>query len=176
MGYLQGGIAVVLGLFALLRPSTASYTLGVVLAIYLLVAGVIAAMRGQRIKQAGGSSLTLIRGLVGLIPGAIVLFMALFRVGSPEFAYLIISLALIVFGALGLWLSLVRRAGCLIAWGPLIVNGLIMLLGVIILLSRTQNWPVLQITGWILLVGGVLILIWTFLKRDTKEEVASEAV
>jgi uncharacterized membrane protein HdeD (DUF308 family) len=168
-------VAIVLGLFVLRQPEITGFTIGVLLAIYLLVAGAIQTLRGRAIRQAGQGGVTFYRGIVGLVAGGVVLFMALFRIGGQSLAFTILSIGLIAYGALGLWASVVKGSGCLLTWGSLIVNGLLVVLGVLIFLARFVPWNVFVMIGWILLIAGGVILVWTFLNRGAPAEAESSA-
>ena len=174
-GYVQGVVAIALGLFVLWQPQITGFTIGVLLAIYLLVAGGIQTLRGQAIQRAGQGRVPFFRGIIALIAGGVVLFMALFRVGGQSLAFAILSIGLIAFGALGLWASVVRGSGCLLTWGSLVVNGLLIVLGVLILLARSLPWNVFTMIGWILIIAGGVILVWTFLNRGAPAEAEPNA-
>ena len=64
LGYIQGVVAIALGAFALLSDTGASYLLGVIIAIYLLIAGLIQLVRGWEVRSKTGDELGR-----GILPG-----------------------------------------------------------------------------------------------------------
>ena len=166
LGLIQGLVALGLGLFMLVDPTTAGLTIGLLAAIYLLVAGVIHTIRGlARRRVVKRTNLMLIRGIAGLVVGGIILFMAVFNVGSAAFGFTVLAIGLILFGAMGIFSSIFQRDGKAFAWGPVLVNVALLVWGILIFLGRSQNWNLTVISGWILVIVGVVILLWTFLGR-----------
>jgi uncharacterized membrane protein HdeD (DUF308 family) len=159
---IQGLVALGIGLFMLLDPGSAS-TLAVLLAsIYLLVAGLMHTLRGLAARRAGKGTLLLIRGVAGLVIGAVILLFGLFEIGSPETVRTILAIGLIVFGAIGLFTSLLKREGKPFAWGPVLVNVALLAWGLLIILS---NLNLTTVSGWILVIIGVVVIGWTILGR-----------
>lgn len=162
LALIQGLVALGIGLFMLLDPGSAS-TLAVLLAsIYLLVAGVIHTLRGLAARRGGGGTLLLIRGLAGLVIGAVILLFGVFEIGSPEIVRTILAIGLIVFGAIGLFTSLLKREGKPFAWGPVLVNAALLAWGLLILLSSLN---LTTVSGWILVIIGVVVIGYTILAR-----------
>lgn len=172
LALIQGLVAVGAGLFLLVDPTAATFLVGLLAAIYLLVTGLIYTVRGIIVRRPGKSSLLLIRGIVGLIFGAVLLAMALFNIGDVGLGYTILAIGLVVFGGMGLFSSLFHREGKPFAWGPVIVSGALLAWGLIILFARsTINLP--AVSGWILVLIGVVIIAYTLLGR---KDPGSEAV
>ncbi len=165
LAVIQGLVAVGAGLFLLIDPLAATFLVGLLAAIYLLVTGLIYTVRGIIARRPGKSSLLLIRGIVGLIFGAVLLAMALFNIGSLSLGYTILAIGLLVFGGMGLFQSVFKREGKAYAWGPVIVHGALLLWGLLILFARsTINLP--AVSGWILLIIGVVVIAYTILGRQ----------
>ncbi len=159
------------GLFLLIDPTAATFLVGLLAALYLLVTGLIYTVRGVIARRPGKSSLLLIRGIVGLVVGGILLFMAWFDIGNLNLGYTILAIGLIIFGGMGLFSSLFNREGKPFAWGPVIVSGALLAWGLIILFARSSvNLP--AVSGWILVLIGVVIIAYTVLGR---KDPASEA-
>ena len=172
LALIQGLVAVGAGLFLLVDPTAATFLVGLLAAIYLLVTGLIYTVRGIIVRRPGKSSLLLIRGIVGLVFGAVLLAMALFNIGDVGLGYTILAIGLVVFGGMGLFSSLFHREGKPFAWGPVIVSGALLAWGLIILFARsTINLP--AVSGWILVLIGVVIIAYTLLGR---KDPGSEAV
>jgi hypothetical protein len=86
--------------------------------------------------------------------------------------YTILAIGLVVFGAMGLFQSVLKREGKAFAWGPVIVSGALLVWGLIILFARASvNIP--AVSGWILIIIGVVIIAYTILGR---KDPASDAV
>ena len=172
LALIQGLVAVGAGLYLLVDPTSATFLVGLLAAIYLLVTGLIYTVRGIIARRPGKSSLLLIRGIVGLIFGAILLAMALFDIGNLSLGYTILAIGLVVFGGMGLFSSLFHREGKPFAWGPVIVSGALLVWGLIILFARsTIDLP--AVSGWILVLIGVVVILYTVLGR---KDPGSEAV
>lgn len=164
LSIIQGLVAVGAGLFLLIDPTAATFLVGLLAAIYLLVTGLIYILRGIIARRPGKSSLLLIRGIIGLIFGGVLLLMAFFGVGDLGLGYTILAIGLIVFGGLGLFQSVFKREGKALAWGPVVVHGALLVWGLIILLARsTVNLP--AVSGWILVIVGVVVILYTVLGR-----------
>ena len=172
LALIQGLVALGAGLFLLFDPTAASFLVGLLAAVYLLVTGLIYTLRGIIARRPGKSSLLLIRGIVGLIFGGILLAMALFNIGSLQLGYTILAIGLVVFGAMGLFQSVFKRDGKAFAWGPIIVSGALLAWGLIILFARSSvNIP--AVSGWILVIIGVVIIVYTILgRKDPAAEAA----
>ena len=96
-------------------------------------------------------------------------------IGTLAFGYTILAIGLIIFCAVGLFSSVFPREGKPLAWGPLLVNLALLVWGVLVFFSRSQNLNLAVISGWILLIIGVVILVWTLLGRKdepTESDVA----
>lgn len=167
---IQGFVALGIGLFMLLDPGSAS-TLAVLLgSIYLLVAGVMLTLRGLAARRARKGTLLLIRGLAGLVIGAVILLFGLFDLGSDETARTILAVGLIIFGAIGLFTSLFQRQGKPFSWGPLLVNAALLVWGLLILFSSLN---LTTVSGWILIIIGVVVILYTVLGRKDPDSEAA---
>lgn len=173
LGLIQGLVALGLGLYILVDSQGAVLILGVIGAIYLLVAGIIDAVRGLGLRSATGDNAVLIRGVIGLAVGGILLLLAFFDLISLQTGYTILAIGLIVFGAFGMYTSVFKRGRRAFEWGPLLVNAALVLWGILVFIDRNQEANLVSISAWILIGIGVVILIWTFLMRgDTTDETA----
>lgn len=169
-GLVQGLVALGLGLYLVISRDSAAFIIGLVAAIYLLVGGVIHTLRGLGLRSAGKGTIPLIRGLVGLILGVVLLAMALFNIGSLASGYTILAIALIIFGALGIYTSFFARGDKEFQWGPVLVNLALLVWGVLVFVSRSMEFDLAIVSGWILIAIGVVILIWTFVVHSRKPE------
>ncbi len=176
LALIQGLVALGLGLFMLLDPTAASAVIGLLAAIYLLVAGIVHTIRGlARRRVVKRMNVMLIRGIVGLVVGGIILALVVFNIGTLAFGYTVLAIGLIIFGAIGLFSSFFQREGKPLAWGPVLVNLALLVWGVLVFFGRSQNLNLAVISGWILVIIGVVILVWTLLGRKdepTESDVA----
>ena len=165
LALIQGLVALGAGLFLLIDPTAATFLVGLLAAVYLLVTGLIYTARGIIARRPGKSSLLLTRGLVGLIIGGLLLAMAFFYLGTLALGYTILAIGLVIFGGMGLFQSVFKRDGKAFAWGPIIVSGALLVWGLIILFARSSvNIP--AVSGWFLGLIGVVIIGWTLLGRQ----------
>ncbi|HSN73805.1 MAG TPA: hypothetical protein VL334_01795, partial [Anaerolineae bacterium] len=103
--------------------------------------------------------------------GGVLVLMALFNIGTLDFGYTILAIGLILFGGMGLFQSLFKREGKSFAWGPVIVSGALLAWGLIVLFLRSSV-NLTAVSGWILVIIGVVIIAYTVLGR---KDPASEA-
>ena len=164
LGLVQGLVALGVGVYMLVDPTGASALIGVLAAIYLLVAGIIHTVRGLAARSAGRGNLLLIRGIVGLAVGLILVAAALFNLVSLSTGFTILAIGLIIFGALGIFTGFFKRGDKPFAWGPVIANAALLVWGLLIIFAR-PSINLATVSGWILVILGVVILAWTFLGR-----------
>jgi uncharacterized membrane protein HdeD (DUF308 family) len=172
LALIQGLVALGAGLYLLIDPTSASLLIGLLAAIYLLVTGLFYTVRGVIARRPGKSSLLLIRGIIGLVVGGILLIMAIFDIGNLDIGYTILAIGLILFGGMGLFQSLFKREGKSFAWGPVIVSGALLAWGLIVLFLRSSV-NLTAVSGWILVIIGVVIIAYTLLgRKDPTSEAA----
>jgi uncharacterized membrane protein HdeD (DUF308 family) len=170
LGLVQGLVALGLGLYLVFSRDSATFIIGTLAAIYLVVAGAIQTIRGRGLQSAGKGSIVLIRGVVGLVFGIVLLALALLSIGSLSAGFTILAIALIIFGALGVYTSLFQRGGRKFDWGPVLVNLALLAWGVLVFFSRAQGFDLTRMSGWILIAVGAIILLWTFLTRSQESD------
>lgn len=162
LALVQGLVALGIGLFMLTDPGSAGKLAVLLVSIYLLVAGVVYTLRGLAARRAGKGNLLLVRGLVGLIIGAVILLFGLFQIDSPATVRLILAIGLIIFGAIGLFTSVFKREGKPFAWGPVLVNAAMLVWGLLIIFSSID---LTVVSGWVLVIIGIAVILWTLLGR-----------
>ncbi len=170
LGLVQGLVALGLGLYLVISRDSATFIIGTLAAIYLVVAGAVQTIRGIGLRSADKGSIVLIRGVVGLVFGIVLLVMAFFSIGSLSAGFTILAIALAVFGALGLFTSFFQRGGRAFEWGPVLVNLALLAWGVLVFFSRAQGFDLTSVSGWILIAVGAIILVWTFLTRSKEPD------
>jgi uncharacterized membrane protein HdeD (DUF308 family) len=172
LALIQGLVALGAGLYLLIDPTSASLLIGLLAAIYLLVTGLLYTVRGVIARRPGKSSLLLIRGIVGLVVGGILLILAIFDIGNLDIGYTILAVGLLLFGGMGLFQSFFKREGKPFAWGPVIVSGALLAWGLIVLFLRSSV-NLTAVSGWILVIIGVVIIGWTILGRKDPDSEAA---
>lgn len=171
---IQGIIAIALGLFIMFGGETASTSVAYVLGIFLLLTGAIQLWRGAFNRRAAGGTVDLIIGLIGTIGGAIVLALLYFTGTSIPTIYTILAIVLIAYGAVGLFETLFARGRELFSWGALLVDALLVLLGVMVFVSRSQAFDLNFWGGLVLTLVGVVMAGYAYLfQRDSKPEPAA---
>jgi uncharacterized membrane protein HdeD (DUF308 family) len=162
------GIAIILlGLYLLFGGDAAAGNVALVLALYMLIVGVIALIRGSRDR------IGRYQGIIAVIVGVLVLFLYAFNILPTFWDFTIFAIGAILVGLMGLYSEFFDRGGRGFSWGRFLFNALLLLLGVMVFYSRIQDFDLQAIISWILIAMGAIMAIWAFLNRD-KEEVVEE--
>lgn len=160
---LSGLIALVLGLFLLLRAnSSAPLLVGYALAGYLTVSGAIQTFSSLFNRNAPGSRTDRVRGLVGFVGGGLLLLLAYSHILPSEAAYIVLAALLIVYGALGLFEVLFDRGPKAFSWIPLLINLLLVTLGALAFVFRARDLNLLTWAGALLSVIGLILVIYGY--------------
>lgn len=168
-GLIEGIVALAFGIFILVSPENANNLIGLAAGGFLLVAGIMETFNRRNDRSTG-----FIRGIIGLVGGAVMLAMVFFDFLNLSTAYNILAVFLIAYGALGLFNDFFGRGGQPFQWGPVLLDAILVAWGVLIFLSRTQNFNLLSISGWVLIAIGVIIGAWAiFVKRPKASSDAS---
>jgi len=170
---LEGLVAIGLGLFMMFDQTRAGTSLGLIIAAYIAITGLLQTIGAFWNQGAGSSTVDLIRGLVGLISGGIILVFYFFNMLAPNVGITILGIALIVYGGLGLYQGFFARSGKPFTWAGIIVNGALVLWGVLMLIARSQDIPLTLWSGLILLVVGVIVAIYGFMSRKPDASVTA---
>lgn len=158
-GLIEGIVALGFGIFMLVSSESASNLIGLAAGVFLVVSGGVEAFaRRGRISDTG-----FIRGLVGLVGGVAMLVMVFTNFVSTFTAYNILAVFLIVYGGIGLFNDFFARGGKEFAWGPVLLDAILVVWGVLIFLSRTRDFSLLTVSGWILVVLGIIFGVWAIL-------------
>lgn len=174
---IQGIIALVLGLFIMFGGETANTTVAYAIGIFLLLTGAIQLWRGAFNRRAAGGTVDLIIGLIGTIGGAIVLALLYFTNTGTSTIYTILAIVLIGYGGVGLFETLFARGRELFSWGSLLVDVLLILLGVLVFVSRSQDFSLNFWGGLSLVVIGLVMAGYAYLfqRKAEPEPVAAPA-
>jgi len=171
---IEGLIAIGLGLYMLIDQTHASVYLGLVIAAYLVISGLVQTIKGATHRNAPGGKVDLIRGLVGLIGGGLILILYFFKALTLEMGVTILGIGLIVYGLLGLYENFFDRGEDVFAWAPILVNLALAGWGILIFIARSQDINLIFWSGVILLLIGLVIAGYSFMIRS-REASASTA-
>ncbi len=153
---LEGVIAVLVGLFLLLRPATTTVLLMQVLGIYWLASGVLSLLGAIVNKGEGSRTWRFLSGILSVIAGLFILTYPYY--GSfilLRFFIIFIGIWVIVSGAVKLY-SAFKRGG----WGIGVIGILTIILGLLLLTNSLVGILVLPwIFGFFLVIGGIAALI-----------------
>jgi uncharacterized membrane protein HdeD (DUF308 family) len=172
---IQGIIALGFGVWLLLGRSSAMTAVEYAAAIYLAVAGIIQTARALLSWGRPNAVPELTRGLIGLIGGALVLVLAYFTSTAQATTILLLALTLIAVGAVGVFNTMFARGGQPFEWQPVLVNLLLILLGALILIDRTQPIDIVLWASLIFIAAGAAIILYAF-TRQRGAKVATTAV
>ncbi len=166
---IQGIIALGLGLFIMFGGDTANTSVAYAIGIFLLLTGAIQLWRGTFNRTAAGGTIDLLIGLIGTIGGAIVLALLYFTDTATSTIYTILAIVLIAFGAVGLFETLFARGRELFSWGSLLVDALLVLLGIMVFVSRSQDFDLNFWGGLSLAVIGLIMAGYAYFFQRTSE-------
>ncbi len=158
----QGIIAIILGLYILIGGDPAAGNVVLVAGLYILIAGIISLFRGS------SDAIGRYQGIVGVIVGALVLFLYAFDILPTFWDFTIFAIGAILVGAMGLYANFFDRGGRDFSWGPVLINALLILWGAMIFFSRVQDFDLQSITAWILIAIGAILALWGFFSRNKK--------
>jgi uncharacterized membrane protein HdeD (DUF308 family) len=169
---LEGIVAIVLGFYLLFGGDAAAGNVALVAALYMLIAGVLSLFRGS------DDAIGRYQGILAVIVGALVLFLYAFNILPTYWDFTIFAIGAIIVGLLGLYSAFFDRGGRDFSWGPVLINALLVLWGVLIFFARVQDFDLQNVTAWILIIMGAIIAIWGYFSRDddTLEEDVSETI
>ena len=173
---IQGIIALVIGLFVMLGGEVANTTLAWFFSIYLFVSGALQLWRGLINRQAAGGSVDLTMGIIGVVGGGIVLFLLWQNESSTPLLYTLLGVLFILYGTVGLFETLFARGSALFSWGELLINILLLGLGIMIFVSRSQGFDLRFWGGLVLAIIGLAIAGYAyFFQRSGAPQVAAPA-
>lgn len=163
-----GIIAIILGFYILLGGDAAAGNVALVAALYMLISGVISLFRGNDDK------IGRYQGIIAVIVGALVLFLYAFNILPTDWDFTIFAVGAIIVGAMGLYNAFFARGGRQFSWGPVLVNGLLIIWGIMIFFARVQDFDLQTVTAWILIIMGTIITLWAYLTRNKNDAPAED--
>jgi uncharacterized membrane protein HdeD (DUF308 family) len=164
---IEGIVIVLLGLYLLFGGDAAAGNVILVLALYMLIVGIIALIRGSNDR------IGRYQGIIAVIVGALVLFLYAFDILPTYWDFTIFAIGAVLVGLMGLYSEFFDRGGRDFSWGRFLFNALLLLLGVMVFFARIQDFDLQAIIAWILVAMGAIMAVWAFLNRD-KNEVVEE--
>lgn len=168
-----GIFGLVFGLFLLIGQEKAGTIVGVAVTIYLLIDGAMEIVQGLALRSREGITVGLIRGIISVVIAAAILILAFgLDVLSYDAGYIILAIGLIVYGGLGIFASFFERGGRKLRWGPVAMNALLLLWGIMVFVARAEDFTLQTWSAVILIALGVVGLAYAWLSRDEEPEVA----
>lgn len=172
----KGLVALALGIFLLVGADTASFVVAYALAGYLAVSGAMQTFSGFFNRNAPGSTTDRIRGLVGLVAGVALLLLVYFQVLSLQAVYTVVAVAVIAYGLLGLFEAIFDRGASRFQWMPLLINLLLVVLGALVFVFRTQELDLKTWAGVVLALIGVIIIVYGYFVQKSSPAAAAASV
>jgi uncharacterized membrane protein HdeD (DUF308 family) len=165
----QGIIAIGLGLYIVAQRDQATTYIGLLAAAYIFISGITQTI-GASTQGSKRSKTGLIRGIAGLVIGGGLLAAAWFGWVNLINGYTLLAIGLLIYGGLGLWYSFFDRGDIPFSWGPILLNGLLVLWGILVFVSRMQGFDLAMVSAGILVLVGALACVWAFLVRPSGDE------
>lgn len=152
--FLEGIIAIVIGIFLLYEPIATTILLIRLLAIFWLAEGIIAVIGALIFTKDG--KWKLLSGILSIVVGVIILMYPIF---SP---YIVLKLLVIFIGALAIVNGAVILASTLKGGGGMWILGAVsIILGLLLLTNSLTGVLILPwIFGFFLIIGGIGAVIW----------------
>jgi uncharacterized membrane protein HdeD (DUF308 family) len=161
----QGIIAILLGLYLLFGGDSAAGNFALVAALYMLVIGLLALIRGSNDR------IGRYQGIVAVAVGAVVLFLYAFNILPTYWDFTIFAIGAMLVGIMGLYSEFFDRRGRDLSWARVLVNALLLLWGIMIFFARVQDFNLQTTTAIILIAMGIVIAVWGYLTRGKVEAI-----
>jgi uncharacterized membrane protein HdeD (DUF308 family) len=166
-----GIFALVFGVFLLIGNRQAGTLVGLAVSIYLLIDGAWETIRGFVLRDRIGTSVGLIRGIIGLIVAGLVLFLHLgLDALSLNTGFTILGIGLIAYGGLGLFTDFFERGSRRMNWGSVAINVLLLAWGILIFFARAQDFDLQTWSAIILIALGLVGLAYYWFTREDESE------
>lgn len=153
--FLEGIIAIVIGIFLLYEPIATTILLIQLLAIFWLAEGIVAVIGALIFTKDG--KWKLLSGILSIIAGVVIL---MYPIISP---YIVLKFLVIFIGALAIANGAVVLASAFKGggWGTGILGALSIILGLLLLTNSLAGVLILPwIFGFFLIIGGIGAVIW----------------
>lgn len=166
----EGVVLVVLGLYMLFANSSANTLLAWGVALALLAGGALSIYLSlQATRQSPAQRWTMIHGLVGVIAGGLLILLQLFNVLTPRLGVSLLGVGCLAYGLVGLYM-LVEKKLLALRRLSVVETAIFLALGGLLLLQALGVGALatmLQIINMVILVGGVALVIWGFILRNS---------
>ena len=164
---LLGIFGLVFGLFLLVGQQGAGLLVGVGVCLYLLIDGALETIEGLALRGRVGTTVGLIRGIIGVAFAVVILILAFgLDVLGYNAGFNILAIGLIAYGALGIFASFFERGAQKLRWGPIAVNALLLVWGILIFVARAQDFVLQTWSAIILIALGVIGIAYAWFTRD----------
>jgi uncharacterized membrane protein HdeD (DUF308 family) len=167
----QGVLAIGLGLLFWLYPVRAAEALAQFLALYLLIHGLFEInSKAGPASRSMAAQIAYYRGIVGALVGGLLLSLLFLGFLDRDFGLITLGVALIIYGAAGLYLAFALQRGNGRILG--IISSVLMLaLGLAGFLGRNTETSVLGTwVGPSLVVIGLALVLVAFIRRSSEQE------
>jgi uncharacterized membrane protein HdeD (DUF308 family) len=166
---IEGIVALIIGVYIVANPISASDIIRVLLAVVLLALSFGQIVDGFRFRDLPGAPWATLRGGAG---GAVALLTLLSERSlaiAPIGARQMLALGLLVYGILGVVALVVTLGKGEFTVGSLIADILTIVLGALLLTANPNDTSGVRLLGWVAIVGGIALLIFAYLRtRQTR--------
>lgn len=172
----QGIIAMLIGLVLLFAGQLVNTALAWAFGAFLLVTGAIQLWKGAFRRRAPGGTIDLLIGLIGVLGGGATILLLWLTQTPIATIYTILTIGFIAYGVVGLFETLFARGQDRFRWLNLLMYILVLALGILIFISRSQDISLIVWAGVILTaVGAIMAGYAFFVQRPKPRAVATPA-
>lgn len=173
----EGIVLLALGSYMLIWSDDARKYSGYLIAAFLFLTGGLQLFRGVRMRgkdKMAGTAMW--RGGAGVLTAVLLFVLRQLGVLTLESGNILLAAGLLLYGLMGLYLGLrIKTAGGR-PWGSILTSLLVTILGGVLAYGVVSDTDIVQIVGGVAALFGVLLIIYSFVRRSTggEEETATE--
>jgi uncharacterized membrane protein HdeD (DUF308 family) len=160
---IEGIVALLIGIYTLLQPEAAAGIIRQLIAVVLLVVSAGQIIAGFRAEGSSSAPWATLRGGVGASAALLVLLSLLSTFVPNDGARQILGLGLLAYGVLGIVEAVMSREERELRWGALAGDAMVIVVGFLMLSQSSGDTGSTQLIGWVLVIGGVALLGFTYL-------------